>query len=95
MEGIAGMPDRRPADETARLGGDLYERDIRPRLAASDHGKYVAIDVDSGCWAIAESVLEAADELRAEQPEAVDVWLLRVGYRAIATIGGGSMRSAG
>ena len=89
------MRDRRPADETARLGGDLYERDIRPRLEASDHGKYVAIDVDSGCWAIAETVLEAADELRAEQPGAVDVWLLRVGYRAIASIGGGSMRSAG
>ena len=87
------MPVRRPAQETARLGDEIYEWDIRPHVEASDHGRYVAIDVDSGSWSIADTMRGAAENLRGDHPQAVDVWLLRVGYRAIASIGGGSLRS--
>ena len=89
------MPTRRPAEETARLGDEIYERDIRPHVESSDRGRYVAIDVDGGSWAIADTIRRAGEDLRAEHPQAVDVWLLRVGYRAIASIGGGSPRSTG
>ena len=84
------MPVRRPAQETARLGDEIYERDIRPHVEAAERGRYVAIDVDSGSWAIADTIRGAAEDLRGDHPQAVDVWLLRVGYRAIASIGGGS-----
>ena len=60
----AVTPIRRPAKETARLGDEIYERDIRPRVEADHHGKYVAIDVDSGIWAVADSILVAAERLR-------------------------------
>ena len=86
---------RRPSEETARLGDEIYERDIRPQVEADHQGKIVAIDVDSGGWAIGGSELAAAERLRAQSPEAVNVWLLRVGYRAVASIGGGSLRRAG
>ncbi len=89
------MPTRRPAEETARLGDEIYERDIRPHVESSDRGRYVAIDVDGGSWVIADTIRRAGEDLRAEHPQAVDVWLLRVGYRAIASIGGGSPRSTG
>ena len=89
------MPTRRPAEETARLGDAIYEREIRPHVESSDRGRYVAIDVDSGSWAIAGAIRGAGEDLRAEHPQAIDVWLLRVGYRAIASIGGGSPRSSG
>ena len=89
------MPTRRHAEETARLGDEIYERDIRPQVEATHHGEIVAIDVDSGSWAIADSELAAAKRLRAQRPDAIDVWLLRVGYRAIAGIGGGSPRRTG
>ena len=62
------MVTRRIAEETARLGDAIYERDIRARLENDHHGEYVAIDVDSGCWAIGGELLEAADRLRAERP---------------------------
>ena len=88
------MPTRRPAEETARLGDAIYEREIRPHVESSHRGRYMAIDVDSGSWAIADTIRDAGEDLRAERPQAVDVWLLRVGYRAIASIGGGSPRSA-
>ena len=88
------MITRRPADEIARLGDRIYERDIRHEVEDAHDGEFVAIDVESGSWVLAESELDAAERLREQQPEAVNVWLLRVGYRAIASIGGGSLRSS-
>ena len=85
---------RRPKEETARLGDEIYRRDIKAQVEAGHDGEYVAINVDSGNWAIAESELAASDLLLAQCPDAIDVWLLRVGYRAVASIGGGSLRRA-
>ena len=82
----------RPLEEIARLGDETYERVIRSQVEAAHHGEYVAIDVDSGVWAMADSELAAAECLRSQRPGAPNVWLLRVGYRAIASIGGGSLR---
>ncbi len=42
------MPPRRTREETARLGDEIYELDIRPQVEAAHHGEYIAIDVDSG-----------------------------------------------
>ena len=82
-------------EEIARLGDEIYERRIRPKVEAENLGRIVAIDVDSESWAIADSELAAAGRLRQQRPDASNVWLLRVGYRAIAGIGGGSLRSVG
>ena len=88
------MVTRRPAEETARLGDEIYERDIRAEVEADHHGEYVAIDVNTGCWAIAGELRDAAKRLRSEQPEAIDVWLLRVGHRALHHFGGRPLRRA-
>ncbi len=81
----------RPKDEIARLGNEIYERDIRPQVETDHHGKIVSIDVGSGNWAIGDSILEAVDRLRAQCPDAIDVWSLRVGYLAVHKFGGGSL----
>ena len=78
----------RTRDEVARLGKAIYERDIRPQIEADHYGEVVAIDVDSGKWAIGEEVLEAVDCLRTQQPEAVNVLLERIGYQALDNLGG-------
>ncbi len=84
----------RPRDEIARLGDEIYERDIRRQVEADRHGEIVSIDVDSGSWAIGNDLLAAAGQLRARRPEAINVWSLRVGQRAIYKFGGGSLRRA-
>ncbi len=94
QEGHMAAPSRRPLDETARLGDEIYERDIRPQVEADHHGKIVAIDVDSGDYAIADTALAAADSLR-ERRSAVDVWAVRVGYSTLRTFGGSSPRRGG
>ena len=83
-------PVRRPAEEAGRLGDEIYDRDIRHLVEADHHGEFVAIDVDSGDYAIAGSVLAAAERLRARRPDA-DAWLVRVGHPTLRTFGGSSL----
>ena len=84
---------RRPKEETARLGDAIYDRDIRPQVEAAHHGEFVSIDVDSGAWAVSGDLLTAAKRLRQENPGAIDVWSVRVGYRALRHFGGRPLRS--
>ena len=82
----------RPIEEIARLGDDIYERDIRQLVEAVHAGEVVAIDVESGSWAMGKNVIVATDRLRTERPAAIDVWCLRVGHRALYHFGGRSLR---
>ena len=93
-EGAAASP-RHPREETARLGKELYERDIRRQVEASHHGEVVAIDVDSGSWVVAEGEIAAVDRLREMRPGAVNVLCERVGFRALRSFGARSLRGAG
>ena len=79
---------RRSKEETARLGDAIYERDIRRHVEPGHHGEFVSIDVDSGSWALSDDLLTAARRLREQHPEAIDVWSVRVGYRALHHFGG-------
>lgn len=91
MQSPRPIAPTRPKDEIAHLGDEIYERDIRSQVEADHHGEIVSIDVESGNWAIGDSILEAVDRLRAQCPDAIDVWSLRVGYRAVHKFGGRSL----
>ncbi len=84
----------RPLEEIARLGDEIYERDIRSQVETGHHGEVVAIDVDSDLWAIGDNVIVATDRLRMRRPEAIDVWCVRVGHRAMYHFGGRPIRRA-
>ena len=81
-------PSRRPREETARLGKEIYERNIRPQVEGDHLGEVVAIDVDSGRWALGEEVLDAVDHLREKHPGAINVLSERVGHRALDSFSG-------
>ena len=85
-------PARRPREETARLGRKIYQRDILPLVEADHHGEVVAIDVDTGNWAIGDNVIAATDRLREQRPDAINVLSERVGYPALYRFGGSSLR---
>ena len=76
----------RPTAEIARLGDEIYERDIRAHVESEHHGKIVAIDVDSGDYAIGDGIIEASDRLRAAHPDA-RVRFVRIGCRAVHRFG--------
>ena len=86
---------RRPRKEAVRLGKEIYQRDILPQVETDHFGEYVAIDVETGDWAVADTTRVAVERLREQRPDAVDVLCEKVGYRALRSFGAGSLRRAG
>jgi hypothetical protein len=84
------MTTRQPrysAEETARRGDAIYERDIRTQVEPTNRGKVVAIDIDHGVFVIADNALTASERLLAQYPDA-EIWCVRVGSRVLHRIGG-------
>ena len=81
---------RRPKEETARLGDEIYRRDVKAQVGSrATMEEYVAIDVDRrALGGRRPASLPHRTVSLAHCPNAIDVWLLRVGYRAVASIGG-------
>ena len=88
------MPTPKSREQTASLGKEIYERDIRQLVQADHHGEVVAIDVGSGSYALGENAIAASEGLRDQHPDA-QVWLMRVGHQALYHFGGSSLRKAG
>lgn len=83
---MTSVTPSRTLDELARLGAEVFDRQVRPSLRPEDDGKFVAVDVLSGEYEIDASDYAAVTRLRARVPGA-DVWLERVGSRAACRIG--------
>src|SRR2546423_9099204 len=81
MRGFAVAATKRTLDELARLGRDIFDRQVRCALRPEDDGKFVAIDVETGDYEIDEDDYAAIARLRSRKP-AADVWLMRAGYPA-------------
>lgn len=74
-------------DELARLGDAIYERDILPRMTPEDTGRIVAIDVESGAYAVDGDLLAAAHRVFDVTPGA-QLWFKRVGFSYVHSFGG-------
>ena len=51
-------------DASGKRAREIYHREIKPQLTDEDVNKFVAIDPDSGEWAISETEDVAVIELR-------------------------------
>ena len=81
------MPDLRYSlDEIARRGDALYERDILPRMMPADSGRIVAIDVETGAYAIHEDKLAAIHHVLDTRPGA-QIWVKRVRFSYVERFG--------
>ena len=69
---------RRPLAELARLGNELLERQVQPKLGPEEDSKFVAVDVETGEYEVDEDDYTAISRLRGRCPGA-DVWLGCVG----------------
>jgi hypothetical protein len=74
-------------EEFAQRGEDIYNRQIRPQLTDTQHGEFVAIDIETGAWEIDVDALTACDRLVARHPDS-QTWLVHVGYPYLHRIGG-------
>jgi hypothetical protein len=81
-----GSVKRRYSKEEFARRGDIYQKEILPKLGAKDVGKFLAIDIETGEYEIASAEMKAGNKLRKRIPDA-QIWMVRVGYRAVHRIG--------
>ncbi len=76
-------------DEIARRGKEIYEKVIREEVEAGDanEGRFVAVDVESADYEVADDALGAGAGLRRRRPDA-EIYLMRVGRPAAFRLGG-------
>ena len=84
--------ERRSREEVIRLGKELYERDIRRKVEDDHSGEIISIDVESGDWAIGESVVATTDRLWERRPDAIDIYSLTIGDEVLYRFGGRTLR---
>jgi len=88
---MATTKRRYSKEEFARRGDAIYEKDILPKVATKDIGKFLAIDIETGEYEIAADEMKAGAKLRARLPEA-QIWMMRIGYAFARTFGGRQVR---
>jgi hypothetical protein len=73
-------------EEIAQRGREIYESQVRSQVEEGNHGKIVAIDIETGAFEVAKDSLAAADLLFAHHPDA-QILFIKIGYRAVHRIG--------
>ena len=88
---MAATQRRYSKEEFARRGDAIYEKDILPKLAPKDVGKFLAIDIETGEYEIAADEMKAGNKLRKRLPDA-QIWMVRIGYASARSFGGRQVR---
>jgi hypothetical protein len=79
-------------EEFARRGDEIYESQIRSQVEEGNHGKIVAIDLETGAFEVDASEIAACNQLEASHPEA-QIWMVRIGSRYVRRFGGRTKRA--
>ena len=72
--------------ELLDLAEEYYERELLPKLLATEKGKILALDIESHDYAIGAD-LDEADTLLRERPPGSHGYAFRIGYPAVVTLG--------
>jgi hypothetical protein len=88
---MAVRQPRYSKEEFAQRGDAIYESEVRAQVEAGNHGKIVAIDLETGAFEVDASEIAACDRLEARHPEA-QVWMVRIGSRHVRRFGGRTKR---
>jgi hypothetical protein len=88
---MAVRQPRYPKEEFARRGDEIYETQVLPQVEEGNHGKIVAIDIETGAFELADEILTATNRLFERLPDA-QPWIVRIGHRAVHRFGARSLR---
>ncbi len=78
-------------EEFARRGDEIYETQVPLQVEAGNHGKIVAIDIETGAFELDDTTTVAVDRLYERYPDA-QPWVIRIGHRAVFRMGNHSLR---
>ncbi len=80
-------------EEFAIRGDEIYENQLRHQVEEGNHGKIVAIDIETGDFEVDASEIAACDHLEVRHPDA-QIWIVRIGYRHVRRFGGRTKKTA-
>lgn len=80
-------------EEFARRGNAIYESQVRSQVEQGNHGKIVAINIETGAFEVADTPMVAVDRLYEREPDA-QPWVIRIGHRAVFRFGSRSQRKS-
>lgn len=81
-------------EEIARLGREIYEREIRAEVEHGHDGRFLVVDITTGHHEIADDELAAFEQAEQKNPDG-SFFLLRVGRRVAHRLGGRLSGTAG
>ena len=90
---MAVRQPRYSKEEFAQRGDALYESQIRSQVEEGNHGKIVAIDIETGVFEVADDVVGASDRILAKCPDA-QTWFIRIGHPAVYHFGARSLKKS-
>ena len=67
-------------------GDEIYASQVRSQVEEGNHGKIVAIDIETGAFEVANDSLTAAKQLLKRYPDA-QIFGIRIGHRAVHRFG--------
>jgi hypothetical protein len=88
---MAVRQPRYSKEEFARRGDEIYETQVRSQVEEGNHGRIVAIDIETGAFEVADDLLTASKHLTARLPDA-QTWFVRIGHPAVDHFGARSLR---
>ncbi|MBI4852425.1 MAG: hypothetical protein HY819_11570 [Acidobacteria bacterium] len=78
-------------EEAARIGEEIYEKKIRPQVEDKYKNKVVAIDLETGDYAVGDNAIESSNNLSSLH-KVGDVWFVRVGHKSFHRIAKADLR---
>lgn len=81
---------RHSKEEFARRGNRIYETQVRLQVEEGNHGKIVAIDIETGDFELANDTISASDQLLERYPDA-QIWCVRIGHKGVHRFGVGCL----
>jgi hypothetical protein len=72
-------------EEFAQRGDEIYESRVRAKVEAGNHGKIVAIDIETSAFEVGKNSIMTSELLLAHHPDA-QIWFVRIGYPAVHRI---------
>ncbi len=73
-------------EEFAQRGDAIYKNQVQAQVEKENHGKIVAIDIETGAFEVADEILAATNRLFERIPNA-QPWIVRIGHRAVHRFG--------
>ncbi|MEL6441347.1 MAG: hypothetical protein AAFQ80_19100 [Cyanobacteria bacterium J06621_8] len=79
-------------EEFARRGDEIYETRVKAQVEEGNHGKIVALDIETADFEVDQSEIAACNRLETRNHNA-QIWVVRIGSRYVRQFGGRSRKT--